>query len=138
MLSRFSKASRKIYCIQTSSQIPRIFKYSTQMESLTSTLAALGVNELPSIPPGHPSATEHPLNIFRSHIAERLAPIAGVEAKTIFEGLDRSTKPEQGDFVLAVPRLRIKGSKPQELSKKWQSEVSYPYTRLIKSLKNHR
>jgi arginyl-tRNA synthetase len=93
------------------------------MESFAATLAAMGVNELPSIPTAHPG--ENPLDIFRSHIAERLAPFAGVETKAIFEGLDRSTKPETGDFVLAVPRLRIKGAKPQELSVKWQSQVPH-------------
>jgi len=90
------------------------------MESFTANLAALGVNELPSIPSAHPD--QNPLDIFRSHIAERLAPLTDLDAETIFNGLDRSMKPETGDLVLAVPRLRLKG-KPQELGAKWQSQV---------------
>jgi len=91
------------------------------MESFTSSLASLGVKDLPSIPSAYPD--QNPLDIFRTHIAERLAPLAGVEPEAVFAGLDRATRPETGDFVLAVPRLRVKGAKPQELGKKWQSQV---------------
>lgn len=92
------------------------------MESFVAGLSALGVHDLPSIPAAHPD--ENPLDLFRSHIAERLAPLAGVDTQLVFVGLDRSTKPDTGDFVLAVPRLRIKGAKPQELGEKWQAQVN--------------
>ena len=94
------------------------------MEGLTARLALLGITDLPKIRSAYPD--QNPLDIFRSHIAERLAPLAGVDVETVFSGLDRSTKPETGDFVLAVPRLRIKGANPQELGKKWQSQVASP------------
>jgi len=94
----------------------------TNMESFVAGLSALGVHDLPSIPAAHPD--ENPLDLFRSHIAERLAPLAGVDTQLVFVGLDRSTKPDTGDFVLAVPRLRIKGAKPQELGEKWQAQVN--------------
>ena len=107
------------------------------MEGFTSSLASLGVTDLPSIPSAYPD--QNPLDIFRSHIAERLAPIAGVEPEAVFAGLDRATKPETGDFVLAVPRLRIKGAKPQELGEKWQSQVPpFLIVGLISSLENRR
>jgi len=94
------------------------------MNNITASLASLGVTDLASIPSAHPD--QNPLDIFRAHIAERLAPLAGVDIEAIFSGLDRSTKPETGDFVLAIPRLRIKGAKPQELGEKWGTEV-LPY-----------
>jgi len=94
------------------------------MDSFTSGLVALGVKDLPSIPSAHPD--QNPLDIFRTHIAERLAPLAGVDPEIVFGGLDRSVKPETGDFILAVPRLRIKGVKPDELAKKLQAQVRIP------------
>lgn len=94
------------------------------MNNITASLASLGVTDLASIPPAHPD--QNPLDIFRAHIAERLAPLAGVDIEAIFSGLDRSTKPETGDFVLAIPRLRIKGAKPQELGAKWGAQVLQP------------
>jgi len=92
------------------------------MNNLTASLASLGVTGLSMIPSARPD--QNPLDIFRTHIAERLAPLAGVNLEAIFSGLDRSTKPETGDFVLAIPRLRIKGAKPQELGEKWQAQVT--------------
>jgi arginyl-tRNA synthetase len=91
------------------------------MNNITASLASLGVTDLAMIPSAHPD--QNPLDIFRTDIAERLAPLAGVTLEAVFSGLDRSTKPETGDFVLAIPRLRIKGAKPQELGEKWQAQV---------------
>jgi len=104
------------------------YNSSQKMEQLTERLSALGVTTLPQISSAHPH--HNPLDIFRSHIAERLVQLAPPEAnltpETVFSGLDRSTKPETGDFVLAIPRLRIKGPKPQELSVEWQTKVINP------------
>ena len=106
-------SAKSIYCTS--------FRFFHSMESLTASLARLGVKSLPAIPSAHPD--QNPLDIFRTHIAERLAPLAGVEQAAIFAGLDRATKPDSGEFILAVPRLRIRGAEPNELSKKWQAEV---------------
>jgi hypothetical protein len=97
------------------------FRASYSMENIAAGLARLGVESLPAIPSAHPD--QNPLDIFRAHIAERLAPLANVDEVTVFAGLDRATKPDSGDFILAVPRLRIKGAKPDVLGKKWQAEV---------------
>jgi hypothetical protein len=125
MLSGSSWTLTTKVVIQKTIAAPRAFHFVSKrcqyMETFTSNLAALGVTDLPSIPSAHPD--QNPLDIFRSHIAHRLAPLAGVDPETIFCGLDRSNKPETGDLVLAIPRLRIKGSKPQELSEKWLSQV---------------
>lgn len=100
-------------------------QHTQNMESVTKALASLGVNDLPSIAAANPSS--NPLDIFRSHIAERLAPLAGVAPDIVFGGLDRSIKPEQGDFVLAVPRLRLKTpGGPAQLASQLQSQVHFP------------
>ena|SRR5277367_957516 len=101
-----------------------VAKRNLYMNNITASLASLGVTDLPMIPSAHPD--QNPLDIFRTHIAERLAPLAGVDIEAVFSGLDRSTKPETGDFVLAIPRLRIKGAKPQELGERWQAQVLLP------------
>jgi hypothetical protein len=96
-----------------------------KMDHFTDRLSVLGVSHLPPIAAANP--TQNPLDIFRSHIAERLVslagPSSGVTLDAVFSGLDRSTRPETGDFVLAIPRLRIKGSKPQDLGQEWQANV---------------
>ena len=104
---------------------------NTFMDQLTERLSSLGVTNFPQIPSAHP--VYNPLDIFRSHIAERLVQLAPPEAhvtpEAVFSGLDRSTKPETGDFVLALPRLRIKQPKPQELGLEWQAKVPSPTSR---------
>ena len=112
-------------------------QHTQRMEPITKALASLGVNDLPSIAAAHPS--ENPLDIFRSHIAERLAPLAGVAHDIVFGGLDRSTKPETGDFVLAVPRLRLKtAGGPTQLAAQLQSQVPlFLKYQLMSSLVSH-
>jgi hypothetical protein len=118
-----------------------ISQRSAPMEKFSSKLAALGIHELPSLPSAYPD--DNPLDAFRLHIAERLAHLAGVTPEAVFSGLDRPAKPDMGDFVIAVPRLRIKGAKPNELAEKWQAEVIkppslLPYSDRIGSLDHHR
>jgi hypothetical protein len=130
----FQKAFQKAFQIQKAFHF--FAKQNQSMESFTSNLAALGISDLPSIPSAHPD--QNPLDIFRSHIAERLAPLAGVSQETVFNSLDRSNKPETGDLVLAIPRLRLKGAKPTELGEKWQSQVRPVKPKLMISLASRR
>src|SRR5271170_6499742 len=117
--------SKSVLCFFNKQYYPHcIAKRTLYMNNTTASLAALGVTDLAMIPSAHPD--QNPLDIFRTHIAERLAPLAGVDIEAVFSGLDRSTKPETGDFVLAIPRLRIKGAKPQELGERWQAQVLLP------------
>lgn len=136
MLTLFFSTTSRLLIPRTFLGISTFHSLSLQrghMEDFTASLASLGVTDLPTIPSAHPG--QNPLDIFRSHIAERLAPLAGVDPETVFAGLDRSTKPETGDFVLAVPRLRVKGAKPQELGEKWQSQVCTSFTPCLSSVR---
>lgn len=127
MLTRFFSKStgNKLSLLKSLKSFHCTAKRTNSMENFAASLASLGVTDLPSIPNAYPD--QNPLDLFRVHIAERLAPIAGVDQEAIFTGLDRTAKPESGDFVLAVPRLRIKGAKPQELGEKWQAQVRPPH-----------
>jgi arginyl-tRNA synthetase len=83
------------------------------------------VPEHPGVPPypgSYPSV--NPVDIFRSLITKALVEITGVAADIVFPALQWQNNLGFGDLVLAVPRLRVKGAKPDELAKKWASEVS--------------
>ncbi|KAF2677098.1 arginyl-tRNA synthetase-like protein [Lentithecium fluviatile CBS 122367] len=60
----------------------------------------------------------NPLDAYKIHISERVGKIAGVEPAVVYPALQRARVPEQGDLNLAVPALRIKGTKPQETGAK--------------------
>lgn len=65
----------------------------------------------------------NPLDGLRSVAAEELAKIAGVDKAQVFPGLAFTNTLEKGDLTFPVPRLRIKGARPDELAARWASEV---------------
>ncbi|KAF4548903.1 Arginine--tRNA ligase-like protein 1 [Elsinoe fawcettii] len=58
----------------------------------------------------------NPIDVFRTAIAETLSPITGVESARIHEALAWTATLDKGDLILAVPRLRIKGTAPEQLA----------------------
>jgi arginyl-tRNA synthetase len=66
----------------------------------------------------------NPLDIYRCYLSENLARISGVDAKTIYAGLQWTQNLDKGDLNLAIPRLRVKGHAPNELAQRWAENVS--------------
>lgn len=69
------------------------------------------------------SPDRNPLDGFRVTITHELSRITGVDGNLAFNSLDRPTALRKGDFILAVPRLRMKNSSPSELARKVVAEV---------------
>ena len=61
-------------------------------------------------------ASSNPVDIYRNHIADSLAPITGKPSNEIYERLAWTQTFDKGDLGLAVPALRIQGKKPGELA----------------------
>lgn len=97
--------------------------HSAIMEELTSSLKSLGVSEVPSVHGIISYPTYNQVDIFRSHIADQLAPITGVDGKIIYNAIQWTQTLDNGDLMLAVPALRIKGKKPDELAKEIAEKV---------------
>lgn len=91
------------------------------LEDITSTIKALGLNEVPAEPNTYPAL--NPVDIYRSHITEILAPLAGVDKKILYQALQWTNTLDKGDLVLAVPALRLKGKKPDELATELAAKV---------------
>ncbi|KAI0532330.1 arginyl-tRNA synthetase [Xylaria digitata] len=64
----------------------------------------------------------NPLDRFREAISGQVAHILGVDAKLVFDGLDRTSTLNKGDLVLAIPRFRLKGVPYAELVAKVVAE----------------
>lgn len=93
------------------------------VDSLQSLLSSLGISDpLPIFPESNP--TTNPVDVFRCYIADTLAPIGGVDVKLIYSALEWTQNFEKGDLILAIPRLRLKGKKPDEIAKEWAAKVS--------------
>lgn len=93
------------------------------VDSLQSQLSSLGISDpLPIFSESNP--TTNPVDVFRCYIADTLAPIAGVDVKLIYEALEWTQSFDKGDLILAIPRLRLKGKKPDVIAKEWAEKVS--------------
>ena len=84
-------------------------------------LKNIGLPEVPKEPNTYPEI--NPVDIYRSHITELLAPIAGVDKKIVYQALQWTNSLDKGDLVLAVPALRLKGKKPDEVAADIASKV---------------
>ena len=65
----------------------------------------------------------NPIDVYRAHLAIVLSKVTGVDARTIYPTIAWTQTLDKGDLVLAVPALRIKGQKPNDLAAKWVDEV---------------
>lgn len=90
-----------------------------QLTSLVNGLTLDAVTE--KYPQAHPEI--NPLDLYRAHLSNVLAGISGVDSQIVYPAINWTTGLDKGDFVLAVPALRIKGQKPDALANKWAEEV---------------
>ncbi|OTA98133.1 hypothetical protein M426DRAFT_70372 [Hypoxylon sp. CI-4A] len=64
----------------------------------------------------------NPLDLYRVHLSEVLAPITGVAAEKIHPVIQWTNSLDKGDFTLPIPALRIKGTKPDVVGPEWAAK----------------
>lgn len=72
-------------------------------------------------PTAHPEI--NPLDLYRAHLSDVLSKISGVETSIIYPVVMWTQSLDKGDFVVAVPALRIKGKKADALAQEWAEKV---------------
>ena len=78
---------------------------------------------------GHIEPAGNPIDTYREHVAELLAPIVGIPATDITPRLQTTLSHDKGDLMLAVPSLRIKGKSPGDLAVEWAEK--FPSSDLV-------
>jgi hypothetical protein len=68
----------------------------------------------------------NPVDVYRIHLAETLSVVTGVDAKIIYPLLQRTQTLDNGDLLLPVSALRMKGEKPDVLATRWAEQVFLP------------
>ena len=102
--------------------IVKEFPAPPSIESLQARLESLKITDpLPVYPDSNPTA--NPVDVYRCFIAHHLAPITGVDISLVYPALEWTQTLDKGDLIVATPRLRIKGRKPDELAKEWAEKV---------------
>lgn len=97
--------------------------HTQSMDELSAQLSAIGIEKVPQQPNTYPAL--NPVDIYRSHITDLLAPVAGVDPQIVFNALQWTNTLEKGDLVLAAPALRLKGKKPDELANDLAAKVDF-------------
>ncbi|OLL26307.1 Arginine--tRNA ligase, cytoplasmic [Neolecta irregularis DAH-3] len=99
-------------------------------EDLSRRLGALGITE--KIKPFSDCNLEgNPIDIFKSYIADQLSQISGSDPNTILDALETPLKPENGDLIIPIPKLKLKGN-PNNFATQWSEKV-FPTSSLISS-----
>jgi arginyl-tRNA synthetase len=68
----------------------------------------------------------NPFDVYRIDIANAIYKLSGVQPKTTFSILQRTSTLDKGDLLLPVPALRIKGEKPEMLANRCVDQVIIP------------
>lgn len=104
--------------------------HAPSVDEVAATLKNFGLSDVPKAPNTHPELNA--FDIYRSHITDLLAQASGVDPKIIYPTLQWTQSLDKGDLTLAVPALRLKGKKPDELAKEIAEKVAscHPTTRL--------
>jgi len=89
----------------------------TKMSTISANLAKLSLKEPTKYENSFPEYNT--VDLLRNYITEELAKISGVEPNLIFPALEWTNTLDRGDLLIPIPRLRIKGAKPQDLAVEW-------------------
>lgn len=106
---------------------PRLHSYYSTMattkdvNTLADQLKQLGIDKVEHYPNCHPET--NPIDIYRSHITGLLHEITGIDTSIIYPAIQWTQSLDKGDAIVAVPALRVKGKKPNELAEEWVSKV---------------
>lgn len=62
-------------------------------------------------------------DVYRLHLTKVLEKLTGADPKVIYAAIQWTQGLDKGDLMLAVPALRVKGKKPNELAEEWGAQV---------------
>lgn len=95
---------------------------SAGIDQLVKLASSLSLSEIrDKFPNCYPET--NPIDVYRLHITDVLEKITGVDPKIIYNAVQWTASLDKGDAMVAVPALRVKGKKPDELAKEWAEKV---------------
>ena len=97
-------------------------KDTTCIPGLQEKLRSLGVDSpIPSFKIA--SVLTNPVDLYRSYVADALVQVLDYDPDLIYEAIQWANQLSNGDLLLVVPRLRMKGVKPEQLVKDLRRKV---------------
>lgn len=107
------------------------------MDHINPQLEALGISKVPTFPGVQLYPQHNPVDVYRAVIIEQLHSITGAEPAIINNAVQWTQDLKHGDLVLAVPALRLKGRKPDELAKEIVEKFNSPLIQTPSAEKTH-
>ncbi|KAI5955739.1 SYR1 [Candida jiufengensis] len=89
----------------------------SSVSTITQELEKLGLQQPKSVKESFPNYNI--IDVFRNYIADELNRISEVDKDTIYQALDNTKTLDQGDVIIPIPKLKLKGINPNEKSKEW-------------------
>ena len=91
----------------------------TAVEALMGQVKDLSLDSIhKNYPSAHPEI--NPLDLYRTHLSDVLSQISGVSKDIVYPAIAWTSSLDKGDFQVAVPALRVKGTKPDVLAAQWK------------------
>ena len=94
---------------------PVLLKRSMSVSTITQELSKLGLNQPEPAKDTYPDYNV--VDVFRNYIGDELNRISGIDKEIIVQALDTPKLLDQGDLIVPIPKLRLKGVNPNEKSK---------------------
>ncbi|CCG22740.1 tRNA-Arg synthetase [Candida orthopsilosis Co 90-125] len=101
---------------------PTTFRRSMSVSTITQELSKLGLNQPKPAKDTYPDYNV--VDVFRNYIGDELSRISGIEKDIIVQALDTPKLLDQGDLIVPIPKLRLKGVNPSEKSKEWAEKFN--------------
>lgn len=95
---------------------------SVDPNALAAQLERLGLDKVERYPNCFPET--NPVDVYRSHITSLMHEVTGIDTALIYPAVQWTQSLDKGDAILAVPALRVKGKKPNDLAVEWIAKVS--------------
>jgi arginyl-tRNA synthetase len=99
---------------------------TASIDHITSQLQNVGISDLPKIEGVPLYFQSNQVDIYRAVIIEHVHKLTGVEYPIINNAVQWTQDLKNGDLMLPVPALRIKGKKPDELAKEIVEKFDSP------------
>lgn len=95
---------------------------TTDLPSLQKQLQALGISAPIPTWKGTDVLT-NPVDIYRSYLADALGSLLDCERQLVYDSIQWTNNLPNGDLLLVVPKLRLKGAKPADVARDLSQRV---------------
>lgn len=95
---------------------------TTTLDRLQAKLNALDVETpIPSF--DNTEVLVNPIDVYRSYLANLLAALVESDRQLVYDSIQWTNNLANGDLLLVIPKLRLKGVKPADMAKDLSAKV---------------